>query len=73
MSSKLPRRMHSSYCGKTGKQRYASYFQAKANARAIKEQTTEDHGAPYRCEHCGEWHLGRSSPFGKDIFRDLDS
>lgn len=60
MSSKLPRRMASSYCGKTGKQRYETYFEAKANASAIKDQTDEDHGTPYRCESCGDWHLGRS-------------
>jgi predicted RNA-binding Zn-ribbon protein involved in translation (DUF1610 family) len=61
MGSRLPRRMASSYCGKTGKQRYSSYFEAKANASAIRDQTAEDHGSPYRCEHCGDWHLGRSS------------
>ena len=52
--------MASSYCGKTGKQRYISYFEAKANAAAIRDQTHEDHGTPYKCDHCGDWHLGRS-------------
>ena len=52
--------MASSYCGKTGKQRYGTYFEAKANASAIKDQTAEDHGTPYRCDACGDWHLGRS-------------
>ena len=59
--SRLPRRMARSYCGKTNKQRYATYFEAKAAAQAIKDQTREDHGTPYRCEHCGDFHLGRSS------------
>lgn len=48
-----------SICGKTGKVSYQSYFEAKASARAIKDSTTEDHGTPYRCEDCGQWHLGR--------------
>jgi len=38
--------MASSYCGKTGKQRYATYFEARANASAIRDQTHEDHGTP---------------------------
>jgi len=51
--------MASSYCGRTGKQRYSTYFEARANAAAIREQTNEDHGTPYRCEYCRDWHLGR--------------
>ena len=60
MSSKLPRRMGSSYCGKTGKQRYSTYFEARANARAIRDETHENHGTPYRCDHCGDWYLVKS-------------
>lgn len=48
-------------CTATGKRRYASYFEAKAVARAITDSTGEDHGHAYRCDDCDGWHLGRPS------------
>lgn len=56
-----PRRR--SVCAATGKRRYASYFEAKAAAREIRDTMYEDHGNPYRCDECGGFHLGRSQPF----------
>jgi hypothetical protein len=47
-------------CTKTGKQRYDSYWDARAAAQNIKDTLAEDHGRPYRCDGCGGWHLGRS-------------
>jgi hypothetical protein len=52
-------------CAKTGKRRYDSYFEAKHSAASIRHEVREEHGTPYRCEHCGGWHLGRSGPLGE--------
>lgn len=54
-----------SICASTGKRRYATYFEAKAAAREIRDTMSEDHGDPYRCDECAGWHLGRS----QDVLR----
>jgi hypothetical protein len=58
----LPRRMTRSLCTDTGKKKYRRYFEARAAADDIARTSRENHGRPYQCEHCGDWHLGRSSP-----------
>ena len=47
-------------CPTTGKQRYDSYWTARAAAQDIRTSVGEDHGRPYKCTDCGGWHLGRS-------------
>ncbi|MFN2524789.1 MAG: hypothetical protein ABR505_00770 [Actinomycetota bacterium] len=55
-----------SVCSATGKRRYGNWFEARDAAELIKREASEDHGRPYRCEHCGGFHLGRAqgSPEG---------
>lgn len=55
-----PERVGRSVCSATGgKRRYASYWEARAAARQIRDETSSDHGRPYRCDRCDGWHLGR--------------
>jgi predicted RNA-binding Zn-ribbon protein involved in translation (DUF1610 family) len=54
-------RIARSLCPKTGKNVYASYFEAREAAHQIRDTVGENHGSPYRCDACGRWHLGRSS------------
>ena len=52
-------RIARSRCPDTGKQRYTTYFEARDAAAEIRRSTGEDHGAPYRCDLCGDFHLGK--------------
>ncbi len=52
-------RSQGSVCAKTGKRRYEDWYAARDAADLIRRETGEHHGRPYRCEHCGGFHLGR--------------
>jgi hypothetical protein len=47
-------------CVATGKRRYPGYWEARAAANDIRNQTGESHGRPYKCSSCHGWHLGNS-------------
>ena len=55
-------RVARSRCAATGKQRYLTYFEARDAAVEIERTTGENHGRPYRCDKCGDFHLGKSGP-----------
>lgn len=42
------------------KNRYLSKADAKTAIRRIKGAHHRDEIRPYRCEHCGEWHVGHA-------------
>jgi ribosomal protein L37AE/L43A len=59
-------------CDKTGKKSYARFGDAQAAARRTSMKNTrvnERKVEEYRCQHCGQWHVGRT-PFWINLDAD---